>query len=41
MFTETAANLMLLAPFDAVVFERTWKDADLTHVAASQAAVDL
>jgi hypothetical protein len=39
--TETAANVMLLAPFDAVVFERTWKNADLTLVAASQAAVDL
>ena len=35
------ADSVLLAPFDAVVFERTWKDADLTLVAASQAAVDL
>ena len=32
---------MLLAPFDDVVFERTWKDGGLTFVAASQAAVDL
>jgi hypothetical protein len=32
---------MLLAPFDDVVFERTWKDGSLTIVAASQAAVDL
>ena len=39
--TETGANVMLLAPFDDVVFERTWKDAGLTLVAASQAAVDL
>lgn len=39
--TETGANVILLAPFDDVVFERTWKDAGLTFVAASQAAVDL
>ena len=39
--TETGANVMLLAPFDDVVFERTWKDGGLTFVAASQAAVDL
>ncbi len=39
--TETGANVMLLAPFDDVVFERTWKDGGLTIVAASQAAVDL
>jgi len=39
--TETGANVMLLAPFDDVVFERTWKDVGLTFVAASQAAVDL
>ena len=39
--TETGANVMLLAPFDEVVFERTWKDGGLTLVAASQAAVDL
>ena len=38
---ETGANVMLLAPFDDVVFERTWKDGGLTFVAASQAAVDL
>jgi len=39
--TETGANVMLLAPFDDVVFERTWQDGGLTFVAASQAAVDL
>jgi hypothetical protein len=39
--TETGANVMLLTPFDDVVFERTWKDGGLTFVAASQAAVDL
>ena len=39
--TETGANVMLLAPFDDVVFERTWKDGGLIFVAASQAAVDL
>ena len=38
--TETGANVMLLAPFDDVVFERTWKDGGLTFVAASQTAVD-
>ncbi len=39
--TETGTNVMLLAPFDDVVFERTWKDEGLTLVAPSQAAVDL
>jgi hypothetical protein len=39
--TETGANVMLLAPADDVVFERTWRDGGLTLVAASQAAVDL
>src|SRR5712691_277822 len=39
--TETAANVMLLAPFDEVVFQRTWEDGGLTLVAPSQAAVDL
>jgi hypothetical protein len=39
--TETGTNVMLLAPFDDVVFERTWKDSGLTIVAESQAAVDL
>jgi hypothetical protein len=39
--TESGANVMLLAPFNDVVFERAWKDGGLTIVAASQAAVDL
>jgi hypothetical protein len=39
--TEAGANVMLLSPFDNVVFERTWQDKGLTIVAVSQAAVDL
>lgn len=39
--TEAGANVMLLVPFDDVVFERTWQDRGLTYVAVSQAAVDL
>lgn len=39
--TEAGANVMLLTPFDEVVFERTWEDKGLTFVAPSQAAVDL
>ncbi len=38
---DVGANVILLAPFDDVVFERTWKDRGLTIVAVSQAAVDL
>jgi hypothetical protein len=38
---EAGINVMLLAPFDGLVFERSWKDAGLTLVAPSQAAVDL
>ena len=39
--TDAGANVMLLAPFDSVVFDRTWKDDSTTFVAPSQAAVDL
>jgi hypothetical protein len=39
--TEAGANVMLLAPFDEVVFDRTWEEQGLTYVAVSQAAVDL
>ncbi len=39
--TEAGANVMLLAPFDEVVFERTRKDEGVTYVAPSQTAVDL
>jgi hypothetical protein len=39
--TETGANVILLTPFDNVVFDRTWNDGSLTIVAASQAVVDL
>jgi hypothetical protein len=38
---EAGTNVMLLVPFDEVVFERTWEDADLRFVAPSQVAVDL
>jgi hypothetical protein len=38
---DAGANVMLLGPFDNVVFERTWNDDGLTYVAQSQAAVDL
>lgn len=39
--TEAGANVMLLAPFDEVVFDRTRVDNGVTYVAPSQAAVDL
>jgi hypothetical protein len=39
--TDTGANVMLLTPFDEVVFDRTRIDEGLTYVAPSQAAVDL
>jgi hypothetical protein len=38
---DTGANIMLLSPFDSVVFDRTWKDDSTTFVTPSQAAVDL
>jgi hypothetical protein len=38
---EAGANVMLLTPFDDVVFERTWNDRSLRIVAVSQVAVDL
>jgi hypothetical protein len=38
---EAGTNVMLLVPFDAVVFERTWEDEGLVIVAPSQVAVDL
>ena len=38
---DTGANVMLLAPFDDVVFDRTWQDRGLTYVAISQVAADL
>ena len=37
---EAGANVMLLTPFDSVVFDRT-NDKGVTFVASSQAAVDL
>jgi hypothetical protein len=39
--TKAGANVMLLTPFDSVVFERTRRDKQFVHVAPSQAAVDL
>jgi hypothetical protein len=39
--TDAGMNVMLLAPFDSVVFDRTWIADRLTLVAPSQAAVDL
>jgi hypothetical protein len=39
--TDAGANVMLLAPFDDIVFERTRTDETVTYVAPSQAAVDL
>ncbi len=38
---EAGANVMLLTPFDSVVFDRTSNDKGVTFVAPSQAAVDL
>jgi hypothetical protein len=39
--TDAGANVMLLVPFDEVVFDRTRADEGVTYVAPSQAAVDL
>ncbi len=39
--TEAGANVMLLSPFDDVVFDRTWIDNGLTLAAPSQVAADL
>jgi len=38
---DSGANVILLAPFDPVVFDRTWTDQSTVFVAPSQAAVDL
>jgi hypothetical protein len=39
--TETGANLLLLRPYDPVVFERTWSEDGLVFAALSQVAADL
>lgn len=39
--TEVGANVILLSPFDDVVFDRTWIDNDLMLAAPSQVAADL
>jgi hypothetical protein len=38
---ETGQNVVLLEPFDPVVFERTWQDEGLTFSNPSQVAADL
>ena len=39
--TDAGANLLLLRPFDPVVFERTWSEEGLVFAALSQVAADL
>jgi hypothetical protein len=38
---EVGANILLLEPFDSVVYERTREEAGLTLVSVTQCAVDL
>ncbi len=38
---EAGANVLLVAPFDPVVYERTWERQGLTFAALSQVAADL
>ncbi len=38
---ETGANVLLVAPFDPVVYERAWEREGLTFAALSQVAADL
>lgn len=38
---ESGANVMLVRPFDAVAFDRTWTDQGLTYAALSQVVADL
>jgi hypothetical protein len=38
---DAGANVLLLSPFDAVVYERTWERDGIVLVAPSQVAVDL
>lgn len=38
---EAGMNVMLVAPFDAVVYERTWNKDELNFAALSQVAADL
>lgn len=38
---DAGANVLLLAPFDPVVFERTWERGGVTFAAVSQVAADL
>jgi hypothetical protein len=38
---DAGANILLLEPYDGVVFERTWSEDGLTFAALSQVAADL
>lgn len=38
---EAGINVMLVVPFDAVVYDRTWEKKNLKYVALSQVAADL
>jgi len=38
---ERAANVVLTAPFDPVVFDRSWSEGGVTYAALSQVAADL
>ncbi len=38
---ESGGNVMLVRPFDAVAFARTWADQGLTYAALPQVAADL
>jgi hypothetical protein len=39
--TDAGANVLLLRPYDPVVFERTWSEDGLFFAALSQVAADL
>jgi hypothetical protein len=39
--TDVGANILLLRPYDRVVFERTWREDGLVFAALSQVAADL
>src|SRR5207248_4794321 len=38
---ESGANILLAEPFDPVVFDRCWRQDDVTYAALSQVAADL
>jgi len=39
--TELGGNVMLLEPYDAVVFDRTWSSDGVTYAALTQVVADL